>query len=327
MVAALLSPLWGGTLAQEGLEDHGGLSESVSAQDLPEVLRDDPRLAESWGLWRRELAHRDSLQLVLDGIQGRAQVLGLRIQGLERDPETNVVKDRTEEERLLREGERIREEEDRISVELALARQRIRLAAKELSKTLDLVLEDFEEPLPPDVAEFRESVMAWGEQVPILPVVEVVVREDDTPDILRDKANYLRDLADRFDGLADLLQLRIENMNREARLLEGAEQILEDAMFFDDGGFYQDQGEVPLRVRIEGGGDSHIARGASVLLVTPEQSWELFDLLDARPSTERQLEAIRSLLQAAHEDVAFQSDSLRARAGRLDEAATSREAP
>jgi hypothetical protein len=295
--------------------------------EIPDALRNDPRLQDPLDFWGREVAYRDSLQHELDGIHGRAQIIGLRIRNLERDPKTLEPKDRAQHERLLSEGEKIREEEDRISVELALSRQRIRLAARELTKQLDLVIQDIPNA-PSEVMAFRERLLAWEGEVPILPTVEVIIRADDTPDVLREKAGYLRDLADGLDGLADVLQRRLENLRWQQRLFEGAEQILEDESLFDDGASWQDQGEAPLRVRVEGQGvDEDFARGGSVLFVTPDElSWELSDLLEARPSTGGEMRSLRTLLQGAVQEVAFQRDSIRARAGLLEEEASEREA-
>jgi hypothetical protein len=328
-----LTLLMGAPSAQdqaEGMTDPPLIHQVIQANEsleLPKALEDDPRLMDSWELWRREITHRDSLQKELDEIHGRAQVLGLRIQNLERDPNTNEPKDGDEQKRLLLQGEKIREEEDRISMELALSRQRIRFAVQELTEQVDFVLSDMGEPFPQQVVAFRERLLAWEGEIPNLAAVEVVIRPDDTPDVLRDKAGYLRDLADGLDGLAEMMQRRMANLRREQRLLEGAEEILEDALFLDEGGARQDQGEASIKPRLENPGGSPIARPGNYILVTPEQTWELSDLLEAEPSTGREHESLRTLLQVAVKEVAFQSDSIRAEAGRFEEEALRREAP
>lgn len=328
----LLPWMAGGSLAQEPGDGEPQLSPATllggdAAWEIPATLLQDPRLEESLATWGRELAHRDSLQRELNNIHGRAQLIGLRIRNLARDPDTKEPKDRGQHENLLSQGEKIREQEDRISVDLALSRERLRVATREVIGRLDGVIEDMDDPLPPDVVSFRERLLVWEEEIPVLPSIEVVIHPDDSPEMIREKAGYLRDVADGLENLANVLERRLENLRLQQRLLEGAEQVLDDAIFLDEGATFQDQGELPLRVRIEGRGDQPLAREGSVLLVTPEQSWDLGDLLEARPSSSRELEAIRTLLQGAVQEVAFQRDSVRAQATRFDEEATSREAP
>lgn len=332
MAGALLLPFTVGvTSAQDAQENEPQLAPPTTiggeGWEVPEALQEDPRLHESLDTWGRELAHRDSLQGELEKIHGRATVIALRMENLARDPNTSEIRDRGQAQRLLSEGERLREEDDRISVELALSEERIRLAARELAVQLDVILQDMRDPLPRDVVDFRERLLAWEGEISFLPTVEVVIRPDDTPDVLREKAGYLRDLADGLDNLANRLQSKLETLRWQQRLLEGAEQVLDDAIFLDEGAAGQDQGEAPLRIRIEGREGPPFARESSVLLVTPEQQWELGDLLDAEPASSGELESFRTLLQGAVQDVAFQRDSIRAQADRLEEEATLREIP
>jgi hypothetical protein len=332
MVGVALLPFAAGvTTAQDVQENEPQLSPPTiiggEGWTIPETLRQDPRLEESLDSWGRELAHRDSLQSELERIHGRATVIALRISSLARDPNTDEIRDRGQAQRLLSEGEKLREQDDRISVELALSEERILLAARELAVQLDVVLQDMGDPLPRDVVSFREQLLAWEGEISFLPTVEVVIRPDDTPDVLREKAGYLRDLADGLDNLADRLQSKLETLHWQQRLLEGAEQVLDDAVFLDEGAAGQDQGEAPLRIKVEGRPGPPFARPTSVILVTPEQQLDLGDLLDSEPSSSTELESMRTLLQGAVEDVAFQRDSIRAQADRLEEEATLREIP
>jgi len=317
-VAPAASPARG----QAGLE-----TASAGVLDLPAALEGHLQIPEVWAEWQAEHALRDSLLGQRSYYRAMAARLGSEVDLLERDAQSGDPKDRASHGRLLAEGEGIRERVDRIEVELALSRERIRDVAGRLLAALDPIVSGSETPAPAEILQLRDEIRVWEGGTPLLPAVEVVIRPEDTPDVLRDKAGYLRDLADGLDHLAELLQRRMETLAREERLLHGAEELWEEASFLDEGGSWQDQGEVPLRVRIEGSLGEPLARGSSVVFSTPEGPMALTDLLTGHPDTEGQARRIRKLLHSAEQEVASQRDSVWVQAEQLEEEAVRREVP
>jgi hypothetical protein len=295
---------------------------------IPETLQEDRQIRDAWEVWNLEKSHWDSLIVERHRLQVRAEKLALDLAGLELDPDSKEPKNRVAHAGILADGELIREDVDRIDVELVVTRDILRETSLRILERVDGILGDAEEAaIPQPVHEFREGLLVWQGMSPLIPTIEVEVGPDDTPDELRDKAAYLRDLADGLDHLAGVLERRLENLRRERRLLRGAEEIWDEADFLDDGESWQSQGEAPLRFRIEGAHSPVNAKPGAVLFYTPEGAWNLDDLLEERPTSEGEMRRLLGILSSAREEVAFQSDSARAQAERLEEEAVELETP
>jgi hypothetical protein len=294
---------------------------------VPESLRGDSQIDEAWAIWGREMSHWDSLVANRNELEAMAQELASRLADLELDPVSKEPKNRVAHAGILADGELIREEVDRIDVELVVSRNHLREMSLLILERVDRLLHDGDEAIPEDVHAFRENLLVWQGMSPLIPTIEVEIGPDDTPDVLRDKAAYLRDLADGLDHLAGVLERRLEGVRRERRLLRGAEELWDEADFLDDGGAWQSQGEAPLRFRIEGAHSPINAKPGAVLFYTPDGSWNLDDLLEERPTTEGEMRRVLGILSSAQEEVAFQSDSARAQAERLEEEAVEMETP
>ncbi|MBU1700841.1 MAG: hypothetical protein KJ970_09780 [Candidatus Eisenbacteria bacterium] len=303
------------------------MSLAMSDLSVPETLQGDPEIRQAWSIWVLEKSQWDSLVIERNQLEISAHNLDLRLAELEIDPASNEPKNRVAHAGILADGELIREEVDRIDVELVVSRNHLRETSLRILERIDAAIGDRKETIPRNVHDFRENLLVWQGMSPLIPTIEVEIGPEDTPDDLRDKAAYLRDLADGLDHLAGVLERRLESLRREERLLRGAEELWDEADFLDDGGSWQSQGEAPLRFRIEGAHSPINAKPGSVLFYTPDGAWNLDDLLEERPTTEGEMRRVLGILSSAQEEVAFQSDSARAQAERLEEEAVELETP
>ncbi|MBD3336235.1 MAG: hypothetical protein GF355_12030 [Candidatus Eisenbacteria bacterium] len=313
-----------GTHAQTGPAAAGDLRQPA----LPAALTGDAEIEADWQLWIEEHARRDSLLVERARLQERATRLAEALEALPVDPATGEPRDQDVHARILAEGEELGERVDLIDVALIESREKLRSISTRMLPRLDerggAAAEE------PGYHAFRQELMAWQGHVPLLPAINVVVRPEDTPDELRDKAAYLRDLADGLDHLAELLEQRLAGFERQQRLMRGAEEFWEEYDFFDEEGSWDEQGRAPLLIKTPTGdnfGGPGMARGSSPVFVTPDGSWELDALLSEEPSSEEEMQKLLRVLSSAREELAFQRDSVWAQAGRLEEEAVQRETP
>jgi hypothetical protein len=287
---------------------------------LPAALEEDPVATELWARAQAHLARRDSLLRERDRLVARMDALQAELAALPKDPATGDPLDRAAHERILARGEELRQAVEELDLQLLLTRVNLRDTLRELTRRLEAGVAEGEVD-PEETAAFHEALLAWEGGVPLLPTVEVVVRPGDTPDDLRDKAAYLRDLADALDQLARMLQRRLEDLARQEGLVQGAEELLEEAVFLDEGAAAEEQGAVNLRVRIRGGGGSNFTREGAVLLTSREGSWDLSGLLKEEPESEEERGQLLRLLDAALSEALSERDSLRDKADSLEQRA------